>query len=111
MENTTPSSSGGARTSRTMMLSELRQLLEAVGDTATTKHLKHAVLEDNVLGKNSTSSRQRSWRYLRELYSLDDAEPSFAALRKLWAHDREAQPLIALSSALVRDPALRGTAT
>jgi hypothetical protein len=94
-----------------MMLSELRQLLEVTGDVARTEHLKQAVLEDNVLGKNSTSSRQRSWRYLRELYVLDDTEPSFAALRKLWPHDREAQPLIALSSGLIRDPALRGTAT
>ena len=108
---TGPRPSGGAHTSRTMMLTELRQLLEAAGDTASPVHLKQSVLEDNVLGKNSTSSRQRSWRYLRELYALDVAEPSFAALRKLWPHDREAQPLIALSSALVRDPALRGTAT
>ena len=71
---------------------------------------RHAVLEDNVLGKGSSSSRQRSFRYLRELYGLDLRDASFSALRKLWRHDVEAQPLIALASSLMRDPALRGTA-
>jgi hypothetical protein len=103
--------SGGAHTSRTMMLADLRALLASTPEEATRDQYRHAVLENNVLGKGSTSARQRSFRYLRELYLLDLDEPSFLALRKVWAHDIEAQPLIALSSALSRDPALRGTAT
>lgn len=103
--------SGGAHTSRTMMLAELRELLSPTPVEATKDDYQHAVMEDNVLGKTSASSRQRSFRYLRELYALDLDEPSFRALRTLWSHDREAQPLIALASALTRDPALRGTAT
>jgi hypothetical protein len=102
--------SGGAHTSRTMMLAELRALLASRPEGSTRDDYRHAVLEDNVLGKGSTSSRQRSFRYLRELYGLDLGEVRFRALRKLWEHDIEAQPLVAVSSALVRDPALRGTA-
>jgi hypothetical protein len=104
-------SSGGAHTSRTMMLAELRELLASTPDDATRDDYRRAVIDDNVLGKTSNSSRQRSFRYLRELYGLDADEPSFRAFRVLWNHDADAQPLIALASALTRDPALRGTAT
>jgi hypothetical protein len=103
--------SGGAHTSRTMMLAELRALLASRPADSTRDHYQHAVLDDNVLGKASISARQRSYRYLRELYGLDVRAPGFRALRTLWAYDTEAQPLIALASALSRDPALRGTAT
>jgi hypothetical protein len=93
-----------------MMLAELRQLL-AAGPAAEQKlDYEHAVLIENVLGKASASSRQRSFRYLCELYGLDRRIATFRALHRLWALDVEAQPLIALSSALTRDPALRSTA-
>src|SRR5687768_17141473 len=105
-----PAASGGAHTSRTMMLAELQQLLVACPAEATRGEYESAVREDNVLGKNSESSRQRSFRYLRELYALDLDVPIFRALRKLWDLDLDAQPLLALTSALTRDPALRGTA-
>jgi hypothetical protein len=91
-----------------MMLGELRTLLASRAEDSTRDEYQRAAVEDNVLGKTSTSSRQRSFRYLRELYGLDIRE---LGLRKLWDYDIEAQPLIALSSALTRDPALRGTAT
>jgi hypothetical protein len=94
-----------------MMLAELRELLASTADHVTRGDYRRAVVEDNVLGKTSNSSRQRSFRYLRELYGLDPEDPSFRALRALWSHDVDAQPLIALASALTRDAALRGTAT
>ena len=87
------------------MLAELRELLAATPVNATMHDYQHAVLDGNVLGKPSTASRQRSLRYLRELYGLDLADDSFRVLRTLWDYDVAAQPLIALSSALVRDAA------
>jgi hypothetical protein len=93
-----------------MMLAELRQLLDACSPDATREQYESAVIADNVLGKTSASSRHRSFRYLRELYVLDLGIRSFRALRRLWHLDPEAQPLVALASALTRDPALRGTA-
>src|SRR5690348_12164484 len=101
--------SGGAHTSRTMMLAELRALLASTPEGATREEYKQAVIDENALAKGSLSSRQRTFRYLRELYLLDIADPPFRALRKLWRYDVEAQPLIALASSLTRDPALRGT--
>jgi hypothetical protein len=94
-----------------MMLTELRALLASRPEDYTRDDYQRAVVEDNVLGKTSTSSRQRSFRHLRELYGLDLSDAAFCALRKLWDYDVDAQPLIALSRALTRDPALRGTAT
>jgi hypothetical protein len=92
-----------------MMVQELRQLLRSCPARAATGDYRRAVLDANVLGKKSSASRQRSYRYLRELYALDPGVPMFRALRRLWDLDPDAQPLIALSSALARDPALRST--
>jgi hypothetical protein len=93
-----------------MMLAELRQLL-ASDAYASTDGFRRSVVQENVLGKASVSGRERSYRYLRELYGLDLGIPSFRGLARLWNHDEQAQPLIALASALMRDPALRGTAS
>lgn len=92
------------------MLDDLRLLLAATGAGLGSTDLRAAVLDDNVLAKGSASARQRSFRYLRELYGLDPILPAFRALRRLWELDPDAQPLVALTSALARDPALRGTA-
>ena len=102
--------SGGAHTSRTMMLTELRSLLSACPETAVHEDYKEAVIDRNVLGKQSQGGRERSFRYLRELYALRSSDPRFRALRTLWALDAESQPLLALLCALGRDDALRGTA-
>lgn len=111
MMERTQAASGGAHTSRTMMLAELRQLLVSSPSDSKRGEYRAAVRDENALGKTSSSSRQRSFRYLRELYGLDPSIPSFRGLRLLWDLDSDAQPLIALSSALSCDPALRGTAS
>jgi hypothetical protein len=102
--------SGGAHTSRTMLLQELTSLLVAVPVTAEPDAYRDAVIEQNVLGKKTLSSRQRTHRYLRELYAIDPAILLFRALRDLWDADIEAQPLVAILCALARDPSLRATA-
>ena len=93
-----------------MMLSELTHLLASRPATASLGDFQTAVLEENVLGKASESGRRRSLRYLRELYALDPNVPLFRGLQHLWRLNDGAQPLLALSSALQRDPSLRGTA-
>src|SRR5450759_1160611 len=103
--------SGGAHTSRTIQLPGLRVLLAAVPADAESAQYKDAVIEQNVLGKKTLNSRQRSYRYLRELYALDPGILLFRALRDLWDADIEAQPLLAILCALARDPSLRATAT
>ena len=101
--------SGGTHTSRTMMLADLQTLLGTVPADARHEVYKTAVIEDNVLGKGSESSRKRSFRYLRELYLLDPAQILFRALRDLWDKDPQGRPLLAMLSSLARDSSLRAT--
>ena len=81
-----------------MMFDDLRLLLAASPTASCLADFRTSVLEDNVLGKASASARQRSFRYLRELYGLDLTIPSFRALRRLWEIDPDAQPLLALAN-------------
>lgn len=101
--------SGGTHTSRTIMLADLQALLAAVPADAPHEDYRSAVINDNVVGKGSLSGRQRTFRYLRELYLLDPGQLLFRAMRDLWDLDSAGQPLLAMLSALARDPALRAT--
>ncbi|MEA3510825.1 MAG: hypothetical protein U9R51_05260, partial [Actinomycetota bacterium] len=101
--------SGGAHTSRTIMLGDLQQLLAAVPADADRDAYRIAVVEDNVLGKGSDSTRKKSYRYLRELYRLDPESELFSTMRALWDRDPAGQPLLAMLCALARDPVLQNT--
>ena len=69
---------------------------------------ERAVLDDNVLGKDTVGARQRTLRYLRELYLLRPDSLLFRALRDLWTDDPAGQPLLAGLCALARDPVVPG---
>lgn len=129
----------GTHTSRTMMLAELCDLLGAVparaparddmaasqGDLFPPAHFQpslfqarlparddysRAILEDNVLGKDTAASRRGTLQRLSELYGLDPQLAVFRVLRRLWEVDPPGRPLLALLCALARDPLLRATA-
>lgn len=99
----------GTHASRTIMLAELRLLLAACPPDATPEDYRGAVFDDNVLLKKTDSTRHSTFRFLRELYLLDPKAILFRALRDLWSEDIEAQPLLAMLCAQVRDPILRAT--
>ncbi len=103
-------SSGGPHISRTMMLAELGAVLAVVPQGSGAADYRAAILQHNVLGKTTDSTRQKSLRHLRELYALDEATPIFAVLRKLYAMDAGSLPLLAVQVAWARDPLLRATA-
>lgn len=102
-------SSGGAHISRTMMLAELDAVLAAVPISSGVADYRDAILQRNVLGKTTDSTRQKSMRHLRELYALDEATPIFGLLRRLAPLDVASLPLLALQVAWSRDPLLRAT--
>src|SRR5262249_45300711 len=102
--------SGGTNTSHTIIVPALQQLLEAVSPQADADDFERAVLLDNVLGKETKGSRERTLRYLRELYLLRADSTLFRALRDLWWDDRSGQPLLAGLSALARDAVFRASA-
>lgn len=100
----------GTHTSRTIMLSELRRLMDTAGDRATYGDYRALVVESNVTGKSTFSTRQKTLRHLRELYALSGEVALFGALRSLWSGSPKGQPMLALLCCVARDPLLRATA-
>jgi hypothetical protein len=101
--------SAGVHDGRTIMLGELRLLLDACPPEATGEQYRAAVIDDNVLRKQTAVTRRYSFRRLRMLYALDPGTVLFRALRDLWG-DEPARPLLALLCAAARDTVLRATA-
>lgn len=99
----------GTHSARSMMLDDLRRLFAHLPAHATRADYAQAVLADNLLGKPTKNSRTFSLGHLRSLYGLDTQRPLFRALRHLWAQDVSAQPVLALTAALARDPLLRSS--
>jgi hypothetical protein len=94
-------------TSRTMMLGELSLVLEHVGPKAKADDYLAAVVEQNVLGKPTQTTRKRTAQRLAELYALDQTRPVFRLLRHFWTADTSARPMLAYLAAAARDPLLR----
>src|SRR5579875_272804 len=94
-------------TSRTMMLDELTLVLEKVNPSAKADAYLSAIIEENVLGKPTQTTRQRSAKRLTELYCLDPTCSLFRLLRHFWAADKEGRPMLAFLVAAARDPLLR----
>jgi hypothetical protein len=102
-------SPGGAHISRTMMLTELSAVLMNLPQGSGTADYRDAIVDRNILGKTTDSTRQKSLRHLRELYGFDEALPIFGTLRKLYAIDAESLGLLAILVSWARDPLLRAT--
>jgi hypothetical protein len=96
-------------TSRTMMLDELSLVLEHVGPKAKAVEYLAAVVEHNVLGKPTQTTRKRTALRLVQLYALDQARPVFRVLLYYWTADSSARPMLAVLAAAARDPLLRET--
>jgi hypothetical protein len=101
--------SGGTNTSHTIIVSALTSLLDAVPVDAPQAAYEEAVLETNVLGKDTEAARRRTFRYLKELYLLRPDSMLFRSLRDLWPVDPSARPLLAGLCALARDPVFRAS--
>lgn len=100
----------GTHTSRTIMLAEIGELLQAVPASAAREDYATAIVHENVLGKQTLSTRRLTSQRLSELYGLDRRLPIFRVLRRLWPVDAAGRPLLAMLVALARDPLLRTTA-
>ena len=97
----------GGHMARSMMLKEIRQLLEALPLEASLEDYRSAIEERNVLAKPTQSSRHKSYVHLVELYGLDFGKPLFRTMRRL-AQDQPGElPLLAMLCVYGRDPQLR----
>lgn len=88
----------GPHAARTMMLDDLRLLLAHTAAAAERSDYVSAVVDANVLAKATRKARELAIRHLATLYALDTANPIFRALRRLWALNEAAQPMLALST-------------
>jgi hypothetical protein len=92
------------------MFDELSILMDGLGPDAGRAEYLAAIIEHNVLGKQTAATRVLTAQRLSELYILDPSAPLFRVLRRFWADDAAGRPLLALLCALARDPLLRATA-
>jgi len=103
-------SSGGVLSSRSVMLSELAQLLKIALDDANQDELQRLVVDEDVLHKTSASNRLKTFVFLRRLYGLTPELPvyrEFSRLIKLFPADLN---LLAGILAFAREPLLRACA-
>lgn len=100
---------GGAHISRTIMLKEITRLLASTGAADRIEEYRRAVIEKNVLGKATESTRQKTLRHLRELYALSSDVPIFSVYRELMRIDPQSAPLLSFLITWARDPLLRAT--
>lgn len=100
----------GGHMARSMMLGEL-QLLLAISDLKAPVEFRRVIEQENVLGKPTVSSRQKSFRHLVELYGLDTSQALFRVLLRFAALAPDSLPLLALVCVFCRDPQLRGSFT
>ena len=107
---TVPATDRTVHISRTMMLREATMLFDVVPPAAGLEAYQQVVVADNVLLKRTVSNREKTFRFLRELYALDTSDMVFAAVRMLWDTDPPARPVIALLNAMYRDEVLRPSA-
>jgi hypothetical protein len=99
----------GTMTSRTIMLAELSAVLDP-GLTLDSKVERWtAIVDENLLGKKTASTRKLTAQRLTELYALDESVTLFRLLRFFWQADSVARPLLAMLCACGRDPLLRLT--
>lgn len=101
----------GAHSARSMMIVELKQLLDGRPDNATKDDYQEDVLTFNQLHKPTENSRKLTFRHLVDLYGMSTEVPLFRVFRKLWNLDEESQSLLALQLAVARDPLLRKSAS
>ena len=102
---------GSTHLARSIMLDELRQLLQQVPNPmASPQELATAIVDGNCLGKRSNRTRQITLRHLRGLYVLDPSVPIYRVMRYFWERDTDGQPLLAFLVAYCRDSVLRSTA-
>ena len=80
---------GGAHISRTIMLKEINRLLASAAGQCKMRRedYQRAVIGENVLGKATETTRQKTFRHLRELYALSPKVPIFSVYRELMKFD------------------------
>jgi hypothetical protein len=97
----------GGHSARSMMLVEMRILFRGLPVTTGAGDFEKVIVDDNILGKPTLSSRKNSLHHLRELYGLDSTRTLFRVLWNLGHADVDSLAQLCLVCAYARDPQLR----
>lgn len=97
----------GAHMARSMMLNELTVLIRGTRSDASKEALQKVVVEENLLGKPTASSREKTFFHLRRAYGLDVNTALWRVLRQFAKQEPQALPLMALVLIYSRDLQLR----
>ena len=89
------------------MLEELSLLLEELPPDSPSCTYRSAIIERNVLGKSTRSTRLKTAKYLVELFALDPKSSVFRLLRFFWSHEQSGKATLAFLAACARDTLLR----
>jgi hypothetical protein len=100
---------GGVHLSKTMMLAELRAVMDGVA-APQPGEVERAVIIDNLLAKATGTARRLTLSRLNTLYGIARALPVQRVALCLWPRSQSGRPLLALLCALAREPLLRDTA-
>ena len=98
---------GGPHQSKTMMLADLASLFAS----GQIENPAGAIVAENLLGKPSIRAREAALYRLRQLYGVGGKDPIWRVLHGLWNRETRERPLLALLTALARDPLLRAGAS
>lgn len=101
----------GAHSARTTMLDDLAALIAAGPKGATRQDLNRLVVDENALGKRTTSNRWLTARHLGDLYGINAGVPVSRSLRGFWEHDSAGHSLLAMLCAQAACPLLRARKT
>ncbi len=94
-------------TSRTIMLCELEELLSNASLSSTKEEYESLIVDDNILGKPTISSRTKTAKFITQLYSFDNKLVLFKALRYFYDRDMKVLPMLACLCSHARDSLLR----
>jgi hypothetical protein len=85
----------GVHNSRTLSFEDLETLLEAVPDGTSNEEYRRAIRKENVLGKDTNSTRRYLGQRLSQLYGLDDEILLFRVFRHYWERAEQGRRLLA----------------
>lgn len=101
----------GVHTSRTMMFEELEAVMNGLDSPRSQRQVRSAVVDGNICGKPTYSSRTETASKLISLYSFDQCADLYVAFESLWGQASESRSVLAVLLACCRDSVLRLTAT
>lgn len=78
------------------MLAEIRGLFSVLPPSSSRDDYLRAIIEDNVLGKQTHATHRLTSQRLKELYGLDRKLSLFRVFRLLWDRNAEGRPLLAM---------------